>query len=482
MKILLTGANGYIGKRLLPLLIEKGCKVYCVVRNKNRLNVNDYILSKITIVEADFLSTVDNTDLPTDIDAAFFLIHSMSSSNKNFDDLEAITAWNFIEYINRTQAKQVLYLGGIYNDNNLSKHLASRYNVEKILSKSNVPLTVLRAGIILGSGSASFETIRNLVEKIPILIGPRWLETRSQPIAIRNVVDYLCQCLLNEKTYNRVFDIGGPDILTYKQMLIQFAEVRGYKRFVASFPVPLPRLSSYWLSIITSISYNLTKNLVDSLKNEIIVKNDEIRELIPSELIDFKTAVKLAFDKIQQNMVVSSWTDAMASGMMNVDVNHFVEVPIYGCFIDKKIKSFNRNPEEVMQNIWAIGGERGWYSSRFLWKIRGIWDKIIGGVGLRRGRRSPTEINTGDALDFWRVLLASKEKRRLLLYAEMKLPGEAWLELSIVEKNNQHFLYQTATFRPYGLAGRLYWYSVSPFHQIIFNSMIRNIINFGKRK
>ncbi len=423
MKVLLTGANGYIGRRLLPVLIEKGCEVYCLVRNKNRLNVSDHIREKIQVIEADLLLRLDVNKLPKDFDVAFYLVHSMSSMNKNFDKMEEIAARNFVNFVNKTSAVQIIYLGGIYNDSNLSKHLASRYNVEKILFTAKKSVTVLRAGIIVGSGSASFETIRDLVEKLPFLVAPRWVKNRTQPIAIRNVIDYLSGCMLNEKTYDEVFDIGGPDILTYKEMLMQYAEVRCYNRHIVTIPFLTPRFSSYWLYFITTTSYPLARNLVDSMKNEVVVKNEGIQDLIPLELLDYKTAVRLAFDKIQQNMVVSSWTDALVSGLVNKEVFKYIEIPDFGCYSDKKQKEFTRKPEEVLDNIMAIGGDRGWYSPKILWRMRGAMDRLFGGVGLNRGRKNATQVNNGDAVDFWRVLLADREQRRLILYAEMKLPG-----------------------------------------------------------
>jgi len=475
MKILLTGANGYIGKRLLPVLLESGHQIYCMVRDKARMIVPEYILEQITIVETDLLHPVNIQNVPKDIDVVYYLVHSMASTNKHFDKLEELVARNFVEYIDQTTAKQIIYLGGIYNDSNLSKHLASRLNVETILFTAQKPLTVLRAGIIVGSGSASFETIRDLVEKLPVMITPHWLNTKTQPIAIRNVIDYLKGALLNEKTFNKIFDIGGPEILTYKEMLLQFAEVRGYKRYVITLKFLPVTMSAYWLFVITSTSYYLAKNLVESLRNQIIVKHFGINGIIPTKLLDYKTAVNLAFDKIAQNMVISSWKDALASSQFDTDILKHVEVPIWGCYTDKRKQNFTADINDVLNNIWSIGGEKGWYSANSLWMMRGAIDKVFGGVGIERGRRSPTELYMGDALDFWRVLIADKCKRRLLLYAEMKAPGEAWLEFKIREKENIKTLYLTATFRPRGIAGRLYWYSMLPFHYFIFKSMVQRL-------
>ncbi|MFN8257165.1 MAG: SDR family oxidoreductase [Bacteroidales bacterium] len=475
MNILLTGATGYIGKRLLPVLVNKGHKVYCVVRDRNRFNPGQGIVDKIEIVETDFLYRSDIKKLPHNIDAAYYLIHSLLSSKSDFLIQEKQTAINFREYIEKNNVKRAIYLGGIYNDNNLSKHLSSRQNVERILCGSNVPVTVLRAGIIVGSGSASFEIIRDLVERVPIMFTPKKINTRTQPIAIRNVIDYLVGCIENQSTSGKIFEIGGPDILTYKDMLKIFAQERQYTRFFFSVPFLPVSLTSYWLYFITSTPYRLVHNLLESLKNEIIVQNNDIRKYITTELIDYRQAIRLAFDKIQQNMVISSWKDALASSRNGDDLSLFIEVPVFGCYADKREKSFSRPTEEVLTNIWNIGGKHGWYSPQWLWEIRGFLSKLGGGVGLNRGRRDSEELHMGDALDFWRVIVADKNKMRLLLYAEMSLPGEAWLELKI-NTGQPNILILTATFRPKGILGRFYWFSVLPFHSLIFGRMLNNMV------
>ncbi|MGP1991001.1 SDR family oxidoreductase [Zobellia laminariae] len=471
MKILLTGANGYIGMRLLPQLLEMGHEVVCTVRDEARFSIDKEMRAQIEVLEVDFLKEVEPFKIPKDIDVAYFLIHSMSSSIQDFDTLEAKTAENFNTYLSETQVKQVIYLSGIVNEENLSKHLWSRKNVERILYEGSFKLTVLRAGIIVGSGSSSFEIIRDLCEKLPFMITPKWVLTKTQPIAIRDILAFLTGVLGNEKTYNDSFDIAGPDVLTYKQMLEQYAEVRGFKNYILTVPVMTPKLSSYWLYFVTSTSYKLALNLVDSMKIEVIAKDQRLQKLLDIKPHTYKEAIDLAFKKIEQNLVVSSWKDSMVSGRFKKNLEKYIQVPKYGVLKDvKKIKV--DNPEQVLKNIWKIGGNTGWYYGNWLWKIRGIIDKFSGGVGLRRGRTHPDKIYAGDSLDFWRVLLADKKTKRLLLFAEMKLPGEAWLEFKIDENN---VLHQTATFRPRGLKGRLYWYSIVPFHYFIFGGMIRNI-------
>ncbi|ADR21408.1 epimerase [Marivirga tractuosa] len=477
MKILLTGANGYIGRRLLPVLVMQGHEVICLVRDKRRIELEDKIIDKVQFYEADLLKPEQLQNLPKDIEAAYYLVHSMGSSSKSFQEMEKNTALNFVGAINETTCEHIIYLSGISNDDSLSKHLTSRKNAESILAEANASLTVLRAAIIIGSGGASFEIIRDLVEKLPIMVAPKWLRTRCQPIAIRNVINYLSGIIGKEESFGKTYDIGGPDILTYKEMLLIFAQVRGLKRYIITLPVLTPRLSSYWLHFVTATSYKIASSLVDSMKNEVIVENKGIEDIVPQKLIAYSEAVKMAFDRIAQNEVVSSWKDAFASSKIDTELMEFVKVPTHGCFIDKRTATFERDRSEVLQNIWKIGGDRGWYYWNFLWKIRGYMDKAVGGVGLRRGRRSPDQLVAGDSLDFWRVLIADKKEGRLLLYAEMKLPGEAWLEFKITKENEKNKIIQTATFRPHGLFGRLYWYSVYLFHEFIFKGMMNRIIH-----
>jgi uncharacterized protein YbjT (DUF2867 family) len=471
VKILLTGATGYIAKRLLPILLDNGNEVICCVRDKARFDTDKYRSGYLSVIEVDFLKNETLQNIPVDIDAAYYLIHSMSTSTGDFEKMEEISAINFKNCIQQTKARQVIYLSGIVNEEILSKHLTSRKNVERILGSGSYSLTTIRAGIIIGSGSASFEIIRDLVEKLPVMIAPRWLATKSQPIAVRNVIEFISGVLLNETTFNKSYDIGGPDILTYKQMLLRFAKVRGLKRKIGIVPVMTPKLSSYWLYFITSTSYSLAQNLVDSMKVEVVCKENNLKEILGIMPVSYEDAIREAFAKIELNQVPSSWKDALTSNTLNDGISHYAKVPVNGCYFDKR-KLHIVDSEKVLNKIWSIGGSTGWYYADWLWGTRGFIDKLFGGVGLRRGRKNQTEISPGDALDFWRVLIADKREKRLLLYAEMKLPGEAWLEFRI---DNNNVLHQTATFRPLGLWGRLYWYSVLPFHSFIFNGMIRNI-------
>ncbi len=477
MKILLTGATGYIGKRIIPALLNEGHEIICCVRDKDRFPAEGvYSNQNIKLYEADFLKEIPDTELTKDIDAAYYLIHSMSSNNNDFEKLEIEAANNFIKLVSNTTVKQIIYLGGITNEGRLSKHLRSRKKVEEVLKAGGIPVTSIKAGIIVGSGSASFEIIRDLVEKLPVMIAPRWLNTKHQPVAIRDVIKYLSGVLLREETYNKSYDIGGPDILTYKEMLLQFAEERKLKRYILTIPLMTPRLSSYWLYFVTSTSYKLAVNLVNSMKIELIAKNNELQKLLDIKPTSYKKALEYAFQNIEQNNVVSSWKDALISSYSDNSLLNHINVPVNGCYSDVRKKNIGNNRDQVLDKIWSIGGKHGWYYGNWLWEIRGILDKMFGGVGLRRGRTNEHTINTGDTVDFWRVLAADRLNARLLLYAEMKLPGEAWLEFKILKEDNNYSLVQTATFRPKGLLGRLYWYSVFPFHYFIFNGMADNLI------
>lgn len=469
MKVLLTGATGYIGKRLLPVLIEQGYEVICCVRDKNKFLVEESYKKKIQVIEIDLIKKETLNTIPEDIDHAYYLVHSMSTS-KDFSELERLSAIHFREALNETHVKQVIYLSGIVNSETLSKHLNSRKNVEIELGKGKYALTTLRAGIIIGPGSASFEIIRDLVEKLPIMIAPKWLNTRCQPIAISDVIRILTGVLGNPETYNNHYDIAGDEILTYKEMLLEFARLRGLKRIIWTVPVMSPKISSYWLYFVTSTSYKLATSLVDSMKVEVIAKDNEINKLLNIKPLSYRESLQRAFDKIDKNEIISSWKDSTVSGILDYKIMDYVKVPEFGCFKDIRKKEVT-DPDECLEKIWRIGGDTGWYYANWLWKIRGFIDKVFGGVGLNRGRTNRENIHAGDTLDFWRVIYANKDENRLILFAEMKLPGEAWLEFKIQD----NILIQTATFRPLGLRGRIYWYLVFPLHILVFKGLVNEL-------
>jgi len=417
-------------------------------------------------VTVDFLKPDTLQNIPEDVAGAFYLIHSMST-DQDFSDLEQRCAQNFRDRMEAIHVHHVVYLSGMVNEVHLSEHLGSRLAVEKVLDSDQYNLTTLRAGIIMGSGSASFEIIRDLVEKLPLLVTPKWVSTECQPIGIRDVLHFLTATLFRVETYRRNFDIGGPDVLSYKQMMLTFAKVRRLRRTIWVVPVMTPRLSSYWLYFVTSTTYRLAVALVDSMHVRVVARNQELQEILGITPMSYQQALENAFGKIKQQAVYSSWKDSFVSGVNQFRVNDFIQVPVFGCFVDRRQRSVP-HAASTIERIWSIGGNKGWYYATWLWRIRGILDKVVGGVGLRRGRTHENHLEVGDAVDFWRVLYANKQQGRLLLYAEMKLPGDAWLEFNI----QQDTLTQTATFRPRGVAGRLYWYAVLPFHGFIFRNML----------
>jgi len=470
MKILLTGATGYIGKRLLPELVRHGHFVICCVRDKNRFNPPASLIKSIETVEVDFLDEETLGSIPKDIDAAYYLMHSMSTS-RQYEELEWLSANNFTEIISTTKVQHVIYLSGIVNEKSLSRHLASRKAVEDELSLGKYHLTTLRAGIIIGSGSASFEIIRDLIEKLPLMITPKWLNTKCQPIGIHDVISFLSKSLLNTQVYDQSFDIGGPDILSYKEMLLGYAAARGLKRKIYIVPVMTPKLSSQWLYFVTSTSYKLATALVNSMKVEVVCRNNDLNKILNIEPIPYQEALRRTLLRIEGQQIISSWKDSMVSGILDVNLSDFLNVPMHGCYFDKRRRRVE-NKEKCIERIWRIGGDTGWYYANWLWKFRGFIDRLFGGVGLRRGRTHINEVSMGDAIDFWRVLYTDRTESRLLLFAEMKIPGEAWLEFKIKDD----ILYQTATFRPKGIWGRLYWFIVYPFHGVVFTGLINKLV------
>lgn len=473
MKILLTGATGYIAQRLLPSLLDNKHQLVCCVRDRNRFNLEKFVGFELEVIEVDFMKKESLPSLPEDIDVAYYLMHSMSGHHGDFSEAELLTARNFKECMRKMQVRQVIFLSGIVNGQQLSRHLRSRLNVEQALASDTYALTTLRAGIIVGSGSASFEIIRDLVEKLPIMIAPKWLNTRCQPIGIRDVLQLMEGVLLQKDTFNQAFDIYGPEVLTYKEMLLRFAKARGLQRKIFTVPVMTPKLSSYWLYFVTSTSYSLASSLVDSMKVDVVARPNQLQQQLGITTMTYEQSIQLAFGKIAQNQVISSWRDALNNNAYEDNFRKLIEVPQEGCFKDTRSMPV-ADPDKVLHNIWSIGGSTGWYYADWLWGIRGFLDKLFGGVGLQRGRTSLDSLATGSVVDFWRVILADKKDKRLLLYAEMKLPGEAWLEFRI---DDQQIFHQTATFRPLGISGRLYWYAVLPFHAFIFKGMMQNIVH-----
>lgn len=474
-KVFVTGATGFVGKRLISLLLDQGHEVYALCRIKGTRTFSDD-RPNLYYIWGDLRSSEPLKGIPEDLDAAYYLIHSMSEMVTNLVTAELEVVDHFIESVKHTQIKQIIYLGGVINDEKtLSPHLRSRLLTEDALRKSGIPLTVLRASIIIGAGGASFEIIRDLCEKLPIMIAPKWVHVPCQPIAISDVLFYLSSVLLNEKCFHQTFDIGGPEVLTFKELMLKYAEFRGLKRWIIDVPVLSPRLSSYWLVLITAVRFSLCFYLLESMKSSSVVKLDGIQHILPHPCLTYTNALELAFQKIAQNKVVSTWMDSWEISGNAPDLADYIEVPQEGCLRDQKKVLIRGSKEAVIERIWRIGGDQGYYAFNFAWYLRGLLDRMIGGVGLNRGRRHPLDIQPGDAIDFWRVICANKEKGHLILFAGMKVPGEAWLEFRIEQENNQYYLIQTATFRPKGILGRLYWYSLVPVHMFIFRKMAKTI-------
>lgn len=480
MKIFLTGANGYIGQRLLPLLVEDGHDVVAMVRSARRLEVPAHCRDHVQIIEGDLLKFESVGDIPQDIDVAYYLIHSMTQTDGHLGNLEETTANNFLRLIAPTTIRQVIYLSGLVSEEKLSPHLRSRKRVEDVLRSGPTPLTTLRAGIILGSGSASFEIMRDLVEKLPVMIAPKWVQNKCQPIGIYDVLDYLVSVINHPDCLGETFDIGGPDVMSYRDMLMKFAEIRGLRRYIIGVPVLTPRLSSYWLYFVTRTNFSLARSLVESLKNNEVCRDNRIHKIIPKTCFQFEEALRRTFQKIEDNAVLSSWKDSMVLSDLKPNLLEYVQVPKFGCLTDEREITFQCDPKLVQNAVWAIGGDRGWYYMNWTWSLRGFIDQIFMGTGLRRGRTHPKRLRAGDALDFWRVLLADENQGRLLLYAEMRLPGEAWLEFEIRPSESGGSLIQKATFRPNGLLGRLYWYGIYPFHWFVFRGLAKGIIQYAE--
>lgn len=474
-KIFVTGATGFVGKRLVVDLLHQGHEVYALCRIKSA-KIFPEDIPNLGYIWGDLRSSDTLEKIPKDIEVAYYLVHSMSDMLGDLIDAEMRIVEQFLKGVEGSSIKQIIYLGGIINDEKrLSSHLKSRLLVEDALKKSGIPCTVLRASIIIGAGSASFEIIRDLCEKLPIMVAPKWINSLCQPIAIGDVLFYLSAVLLNEKCMNKTFDIGGPEVFSFKEVMLKYSEFRHLKRWIINVPVLTPRLSSYWLVFITSVRYSLCAYLVESMRTNTVVQKNEIKNIIPHSCLTYVEALKLAFQKIAQNEVVSTWMDSWEIADANPSMDKYIQVPSEGCMQDERTVLIKDSEAEAIERLWRIGGSNGYYGLNWAWHVRGLLDQMIGGVGLNRGRRHPFEIQVGDSIDFWRVMAADKDKGLLILYAGMKLPGEAWLQFHVEQKNREWFLVQKATFRPKGILGRLYWYALLPFHVFIFGKMAKAI-------
>jgi uncharacterized protein YbjT (DUF2867 family) len=471
--ILVTGATGYVGGRLVPRLIEAGHRVRCLVRDPSRLQGRAWV-SLVEVARGDFLDPASLADAMRDVNVVYYLIHSLGEG-ADFAQLDLTAARNCSVAAKSAGVSRIIYLGGLGDSGaDLSPHLRSRQESGTALREAGVPVTEFRAAVIVGSGSLSFEMVRYLTERLPVMICPKWVFTRVQPIAIRNVLDYLVAAIEFPESSGLLIEIGGQDVLTYAEMMTGYAHVRGLKRFLIAVPVLTPRLSSYWVHLITPIPANIARPLIKGLVNEVIVHDDTARRLFPKILpLDYETAVRFAFEKIKQAAVESSWTDALTSSQRG-------KTPVAlltseGMIIERRQLSVNAPADAVFRAFARLGGQRGWLYMDWTWQVRGIADRLFGGVGMRRGRRHPEDLRAGDALDFWRVE-AVEPGKMLRLRAEMKVPGRAWLEFQAARQSQPGtLLTQTAFFEPKGLPGLAYWYVLYPVHSLIFSGLIHRL-------
>ena len=472
-RIAIAGATGYIGGRLVPRLLAGGHQVRCLARSPRKLQGREWALHPAAEILTSDLS--DPAKLALDLagcDAAFYLVHSMTSAGKGYAQSDLALATSFAQAAQQAGVGRILYLGGLGETGaGLSEHLSSRREVESALAATGVPVTVFRAAMIIGSGSASFEILRYLVERLPVMVTPRWVSTRCQPIAVRNVIGYLAGALDSPETIGQTFDIGGPDVLPYRQIMDIMAEELGLgRRWIIPVPILSPRLSSYWIHLVTPLSHNIARPLAEGLKNPVVCQEDRITHLIPQPLLTVRESIRAALSKMAGHGVETNW--AMAG-------------PIPGdpdwaggtVFRDARTIAIDAPAAAVFRAVCRVGGGHGWYAADWLWVLRGWMDRLVGGPGLRRGRRDPETVGYGEALDFWRVT-GIEPDRRLALRAEMKLPGEALLEF-VIHPDPDHAsrcaLQQVALFKPRGLFGLLYWYAVVPLHHIVFRGMLAGI-------
>lgn len=468
--VLVTGATGYIGGRLVPRLLEAGHRVRCLAREPRKLDGRPWAGdARVEVVAGDASDPASLRRALAGCGAAFYLVHSMIAAGDAYAERDRDMARSFAAAAGEAGLERIVYLGGLGEmGEGLSEHLASRREVETLLASDRTPVTVLRAAMIIGSGSASFEILRYLVERLPVMVTPRWVTTESQPIAVRNVLEYLVDCLAVPATAGRTLDIGGPDVLSYRELMRIMAEERGLRRRVV-IPVPVltPKLSSLWIHLVTPVSHRIARPLAEGLRNRVVCRDDEAQRLMPQRLLTVREAIRAALDRVAHEDVPTSWSMA---GPLPGDPDWAGGT----VFTDRRSLLVQAPPEAVWRAVLRIGGGHGWYAADWLWRLRGALDRLVGGPGLRRGRRDPDEVGYGEALDFWRVTGLERE-RRLSLRAEMKLPGEALLEFTLTPHSGGTRLTQTARFLPRGLAGLAYWYSILPLHAVVFSGMIRGI-------
>ncbi len=481
---LVTGATGYVGGRLVPELLAAGHRVRVMARDPSRVRGHDWS-DDVEVAEADATDPAAVAKALHGIDVAYYLLHSIGSG-AGFADTEADIAHTFAAAADEAGVQRLVYLGGLSpQDEELSTHMASRRRVGQILLDSPVPTVVLRAAVVMGSGSASFEMLRYLTERLPVMVTPKWVDSKLQPIAIRDVLRYLVAAATMPAELNRAFDVGGPDVLTYKEMMQRYAAVVGLrKRRMIRVPVLTPRLSSHWVGLVTPVPSALAKPLVESVKHTSVIGEHDIAEHVPDPaegLIGFDRSVELALTRIQSMHVPTRWSSASTAGAPSDPLPSDPDWAGGDLYVDERTREVSAPPEALWRIVEEIGGENGWYSFPLAWRVRGLLDRLSGGPGLRRGRRDPRDLVVGDVLDFWRVEEAD-DGRFLRLRAEMRLPGLAWLELEVgsTEGGTTTF-HQRALFHPRGPFGHAYWWSVYPFHGVVFGSMQRNVAQAAER-
>ncbi|MEM1177501.1 MAG: SDR family oxidoreductase [Acidobacteriota bacterium] len=468
--IFVTGATGYVGGRLVPRLLEAGYSVRCLARSPRKLAARSWSRHPgVEIVRGDVAEIDQVAEALAGCDAAYYLVHSMVAAGPEYAASDRRLAEGFARAAKRAGVSRILYLGGLgETGENLSEHLASRREVEAALASTGVAVTVLRAAMIIGSGSASFEILRYLVERLPAMVTPKWVKTECQPISIRNVVDYLVGCLREPRTAGRTLDIGGSDVVTYHEMMHIMAAERGLpRRLILPIPILTPGLSARWIHFVTPLSKEIARPLAEGLRNRVVMRSRDIEDLVPIPLMGIREAIQRALGKIENSDVETSWSDA---GAMPGDPNWAGGTT----FVDRRDRLIHADPARVVWAVCRIGGGNGWYAADYLWRLRGFMDQMVGGPGLRRGRRDPERLGYGDALDFWRVT-DIRQDSHLSLRAEMKLPGQALLAFDLEAEDGQTRLVQTARFRPRGLMGLAYWLAVLPLHGVVFTGMLGGI-------
>jgi uncharacterized protein YbjT (DUF2867 family) len=477
--VLVTGATGYIGGRLVPRLLQAGYRVRCCVRDPERLQGRPW-LDQVEVVAGDILQSETLAAAMKKVDAAYYLVHSMAGG-QGFHERDLIAARNFGTAAAAAGIGRIIYLGGLGDpESELSQHLRSRQDTGDALRESGVPVTEFRAGVIVGSGSLSFELIRYLIERVPVMICPRWLYTCIQPIGVRNVLEYLIAALETPASAGEIIEIGGADVLTYGDMMLGYAKARGLKRRIVPVPVLSPRLSSYWVHLVTPVPAAIARPLIDGLRNEVVVRDDKASRLFPTvKPFDYQTAVELALARLDAGTVETMWSDALMT--TQGDVPPVVLTTFEGMNLEHRQLRVSASPSTVFAVFSGLGGSRGWLYMNWVWHMRGLLDRLVGGVGMRRGRRDPDCLRVGEALDFWRVE-AVEPDHLIRLRAEMKMPGPGWLQFHVhPQAAGKSLLSQTAYFAPKGVWGFLYWYSLYPIHKVIFAGMIRKIAEHAVR-